>query len=303
MLQINRCLSFAVVLLFVAAISGCGGGGGGSSSMDTGMMPDTDGGTGMMPDTGGGTGMMPDTGGGTGMMPDTGGGTGGGETPMKPPTPMPYFVDGLVANPAPSVFANSAGDTLGSLQPQGQEFAPMSAALLRDFSSGPDRGVSAPEQEDDAYLKIISSDGAGGFHATYVIGGVEVPFHFTSGELSGTSFRLDRNDNYRARLWSINDSFRRDPNDAGPPSNLYFDAVGWSFSPPDRNWRSGYSIYGARTTPENLPATGAATYEGDMRFDIYGTRTTRVRNNSRTRVDGVLRLEANFQDSEISGKY
>ena len=54
MLQINRCLSFAVVLLFVVAISGCGGGGGGSSSMDTGMMPDAGGGSG-----GGDTGMMP----------------------------------------------------------------------------------------------------------------------------------------------------------------------------------------------------------------------------------------------------
>ena len=234
-----------------------------------------------------------------------GGGSARMETPMKPPTPMPYFVDGLVANPAPSVFANSAGDTLGSLLPQGQEFAPMSAALLRDFSSGPDGGVSAPEQEDDTYLKTVSSDGAGGFHATYVIGGEEVPFHFTSAELDNTTFRLERehNDGYRVSLWSIADSFRRDPNDAGNPGYSYLDAVGWSFSPPrdpDTSLISGYSVYGVRTTPENLPATGGATYDGDVRFDSYDVDNPSL-DSSRTRVEGVLRLEANFQDSEITG--
>ena len=230
-------------------------------------------------------------------------GGGGGSARMKPPTPMPYVVDGLVANPAPSVFANSAGDTLGRLLPQGQEFGPLAAALLITFGSGPDRGVSAPEQEDDAYLKIISSDGAGGFHATYVIGGEEVPFHFTSAELDGREFHLDRDDGYNAYLWSIADSFRRDPNDAGNPGYSYLDAVGWNIIPPrdpDISWNRGYSVYGVRTTPENLPATGAATYDGDMRFDLYDADDPAWR-TSRARVDGVLRLEANFQDSAITG--
>ena len=229
----------------------------------------------------------------------------GGSARMKPPTPMPYFVDGLVANPSPSVFANSAEDTLGTLQPQGQEFGPLTAALLRDYSSGPDGGVSAPEQEDDTYLKTVSSDGAGGFHATYVIGGEEMPFHFTSAELDNTTFRLERehNDGYRVALWSIADSFRRDPNDAGNPGYSYLDAVGWSFSPPrdpDTSLISGYSVYGVRTTPENLPATGGATYDGDMRFDLYDADDPNS-DTGRTRVGGVLKLEANFQDSEITG--
>ena len=278
-----------LVLVFTFVLSGCGGSGG-SARMDTDMMPGT----------GDDTDMMPGTGDGTGMMPGMGDGTGGGETPMKPPTPMPYFVDGLVANPSPSVFANSAEDTLGTLQPQGQEFGPLTAALLRDFSRGPDRGVSAPEQEDDTYLKTVSSDGAGGFHATYVIGGEEVPFHFTSAELDGREFHLERDDGYIAELWSIDDSFRRDPNDAGNPGYSYLDAVGWSFSTLDRNWIGGYSVYGVRTTPENLPATGAATYDGDVRIRSYDVDDP-YSGTGRTRVDGVLKLEANFQDSEITG--
>lgn len=278
--------TFLLVLVFAFVLSGCGGsGGGGSTGMDTGMMPGT--------------------GGGGGMMPGTGDGTGGGETPMQPPTPMPYVVDGLVANPSPSVFANSTEDSLKILQPQGQEFAPMSSAIIRNFRTGPsapDRGVSAPEN-GDAYLKSISSDGDGGMHATYVMGGEEVPLHFTKGELSGPTFS-QYGDNYTARLWSLTDAFRRDPNDAGSPTYSYLTPIGWNYNPPrepDNIWLNAYSVFGARTTPENLPTTGSATYDGDVRFDTYSVDDPSTR-SSLTRVEGVLRLESNFQDSEITGR-
>ena len=268
--------TFALVAAF--ALSGCGGGGGSAAVMPT---PD--------PMPGGGQ-QMP--GSGTG---GTGGDTGGGETPMQPPTPMPYVVDGLVANPGPSVFANSAADTRESVLAQGEMLAPLTVGIDRNFNTGPDRGVDAPK-DGMTYLKSISGDGAGGYHVNYVLGGEETPIHLTAADLdpgSDTTYRKQMADGSEYLFWQYSSFF----------SGLftYFDARGWRYGPGSTELdRRGVTVYGARTVPENLPAMGSAIYEGRMYADIWNADNPSF-GSSRTNFNSRLTLKANFDDGEISG--
>ena len=71
---------------------------------------------------------------------------------------------------------------------------------------------------------------------------------------------------------------------------------------PGEEITTSYSVYGVRTAPENLPTTRSATYEGAMQLDVWdaddsSSSTGRSRIRSR-----IFTLEANFEDSEISGQ-
>ena len=251
-----------LVLVFAFVLSGCGGGGGGSA----------------------------------GMMPGTGGG-GGGQMPMDPPTPMPYLVDGLVANPSPSAFANSAADTLESVLAQGESLSPLTVGIDRNFSTGPDRGVSAPK-DGMTYLKSISSDGAGGFHVNYVLGGEETPVNLTAADLaqgSQTTYTKTMDDGSEYWFWQYSSFF----------SSLftYFDGRAWRYVPASFETdldRRGITIYGARTVPENLPAMGSAIYAGRMRGDLWNADDPSF-DSSRRRLRSYITLNANFDEGEISG--
>ena len=254
------------------------------------MMPGTGDDTGMMPGTGDDTGMMPGTGDDTGMMPGTGDGTGGGETPMKPPTPMPYVVDGLVANPSPSAFANSAADTRDSVLTQGEMLAPMTVGIERGG------GVVNAPKEGTTYLKSISSDGAGGYHVNYVLAGEDTPIHLTIDDRNQNrdyDYRKVTDDGSGYWFWRYNSGFS--------PLFTYFDGYQWLYIPSTGGYnRRGIAIFGARTAPENLPAMGSAIYEGRMYADIWNADDTNF-NTSRTQLRGLLTLKANLDDGEISG--
>lgn len=254
--------TFILVLVFAFVLSGCGGGGGGSAGMDAAMMP------------------------------GTGDGTGGGETPMEPPTPMPYVVDGLVANPGPSVFANSDADTLENVLAAGAMLAPLTVGTERGG------GVVNALKDGTTYLKSISSDGMGGFHVNYVLGGEETPIHLTISDLYQNryeDFRKVTDDG--SQFWYL------------PYSTLfsslftYFDARTWQYIPPSGSGLMtlrGVFTYGSRTSPENLPAMGSAIYEGQMRGDIWNADDASF-GSSRRRLHSYLTLKANFDDGEISG--
>jgi hypothetical protein len=82
------------------------------------------------------------------------------------------------------VFATSEENTIASLLPEGETvFSPSSAAFYLDWL-GVNKTVEQA-QLGAAYVKSISTDGAGGFHVTFVIEGTEYPAHFTSGEYVG----------------------------------------------------------------------------------------------------------------------
>ncbi|MCY3823652.1 MAG: transferrin-binding protein-like solute binding protein [Nitrospinae bacterium] len=265
--------SFAMVAAF--ALSGCGGGGGGAA-MD---------------------GQTPMPGGGGQQMPGTGGGQTPTDPPTDPPTPMPYVVDGLVANPSTSFIAESAADTRESVLAGGETLAPLTVGIDRNLGTGPDRGVTAPK-DGMTYLKSISSDGAGGYHVNYVLGGEETPVHFTAADVyqnrefdyrkqmdDGSGYWLQRRSSFFSSLFT------------------YFDGSSWRYFPASYETeldRRGVTIYGARTAPENLPAMGSAIYEGRMYADIWNADDPSF-NSSRTNFNSRLTLKANFGDGEISG--
>ena len=266
--------STAISIVALLALSACGGGGGGA------------------PDTGG---MPPDNGDGDGMMPGDGDGDGDGDMDEL------KFGDGISLSPAAAVNANSSSDSLAILLPGGNStFAPVSAVVLRDFIEG----VSALPEEDVAFVRSISADGANGFRVTFVVDGSESLVHFTadswSDQFASYSVSLESNaKNYL--LWSMTDSMYRDPNDrtSGSSTYDYFDSIGWQVSALDDLFE-GYSTFGARTRSDNMPMTGSATYYGSMFARLWAGDDPSYP-SGRASLLGSLELNADFGSGEISG--
>ena len=86
---------------------------------------------------------------------------------------------GLARSPQAAVYATSEADTVANRLPDGQTvFSPSTVALYWDWI-----GLENVAQPDlgAAYVKSLSSDGAGGFHATFVLDGTEHPRSFLDG--------------------------------------------------------------------------------------------------------------------------
>ncbi len=224
---------------------------------------------------------------------------------------------GLAASPASPVYAARDEDTLASLLPGGEVlFAPLSAALLID-SLGNDRGVREPDL-GAAYVEAVSGDGAGGFRVNYVIDGIETPVHFGTDQF-GYYYGGDWNAFYFSdaetteddeyQLWPDIGSFDTGPEDQtatrrntdrndGSSEFTYLDINAWHDNRGGASLR-GYSTYGVRTRPENLPL-GSATYEGRMQAEIWDSHAPNLDNQ--TLIRGAVTLEANLDAHEISGR-
>ena len=257
----------ALPLIAMLALFGCGGGGGSTTSMMDGGM------------TGGGTG---------------GGMTGGGEMPTLMPA---TGLTPSAATPAPE-YATSAGDTLAARLPTASnEFAPLTSLLTRDFNQPQSAAIG-----DNAYIKTISSDGANGFHVTYVIGEDEETVHFAASDYgagtSSTNYYKEANGK-RYWLWSYTGSI------AGPEKNMgsgefrYFDANGIAINI-DRVDSRNYVTYGLRTDADALPS-GSAHYSGRVYADVFGSDAPST--NDRTRVWASLRLTVDFAEGSLGGDF
>lgn len=270
--------ALAATAVLALGLYGCGGGGGGSSLMTGGdpmpdPMPDPD------PDP------MPDP--GDGMMP--------GEDMAEL-----EFGDGISLSPAAAVNADSSSDSLATLLPDGNTaFAPVSAAVLRDI----DGGVTALPDEDTAFVKSISADGANGFRVTYVIDGNESMVHFASDSYSDqlASYAASEPNGNDYLLWSMTDSIYRDANNrtSGASYYNYFDSIGWHVGTSGDAFE-GYSTFGARTDPNDMP-TGSATYYGSMSARVWAGDDPNYP-SGRDSLLGSLELNANFDNGEISGQ-
>ena len=118
---------------------------------------------------------------------------------------------GLARSLQPSRYAETNDDTLANLLPDGETvFSALSAAIQRDFL-GADSGAVHP-QRGAAYVKSVSSDGAGGFRVTFAIAGRESVAHFAADEINERHiFVGESEDNLTAySLSSLTDSFRAD---------------------------------------------------------------------------------------------
>ena len=226
------------------------------------------------------------------------------------------FAGGLTQSTSqPPVYASSVHDTLANLLPGGRTtFAPLSATLALDYGGD---NVSQPGNAA-AYVKSISSDGAGGFYVTSVVHGVETLVHLAAGTYNETEFGFQTTapvgyDSYYLSSWT--GAFSVDPGGPsatdrtdGSPNYKYFDYgtwihyVGVGTETPNMptslipgviydSWVS----YGARTDPDNLPTT-SATYagEGNMHaawWDAQGKPDYTVKG---LYIAGDLSLTANF---------
>ena len=214
------------------------------------------------------------------------------------------FEGGLARSLQDSRFADSAANTLSDLLPGGEEvFSTLSAAVWRDnqnpSSALPDLG--------SVYVKSISSDAEGGFLVTFVIDGNESLAHFPAQRFGTTLFQGGAQDSLTGySLWSWTDSFQAGSDDTGgidrtdgPSYYDYFDINGWQAGTSGSGNFRGFTTYGARTRPENLP-TGSAGYEGRLRAEMWNADASAW--GSQTWVRGTLHLQANFDEGQVSGR-
>ena len=214
--------------------------------------------------------------------------------------------NGISASQDPAVRADSSNDTLASLLPDGNTaFAPITAAIQRDW----DYNEFRQPANGAAFVKSISSDGANGFNLNYVIDGRDTVVNFSADTWSEQwgSYNVNRrgdNNNWRFNdywLWANTGSFYDDPNDrtSGSSEFAYFDINGWIVNRTGDEFR-GYSVYGAQTRSENLPA-GSATYYGRMTASVWLGDNSEPYPEDRVYVYGALTLDADFDNSEVDG--
>ena len=212
---------------------------------------------------------------------------------------------GLARSPQAPVYATSEQDTVANLLPGGQTvFSPSSVALRWD-SFGADETVAQTDL-GAAYVKSISSDGAGGFHVNYVIDGTEQPVHFTRDLYRPAPEYEDYRkvlEDAEVYIWSWTGSFTPDDDDHtdGASFRNYHDLHGWSFV--EAGWEHrGASASGLQTMPENLP-TGSAAFEGYMIGEWWDADEPEFLGvEGKTFIQADLNLEANLDDGTISGR-
>ena len=211
---------------------------------------------------------------------------------------------GLARSPQDAVFATSEENTIASLLPEGETvFSPSSAALYWDFL-----GLNKTVEQSElgaAYLKSISTDGAGGFHVIFVIEGTEYPAHFTRDKYVAGAEQHYREilEDKEPVFWSWTGSFTPEDDDHtdGASFRSYHDLHGWTVVGP--GWeRRGISAYGLETMPENMP-TGSAAYEGYLIAEWWDAdNPVWLGVDGRTFFQGTVNLEANMDDGTISGQ-
>ena len=211
---------------------------------------------------------------------------------------------GLARSLQPSRFAEGDADTLARLLPAGDEdFSTLSAAVWRDYHNQ----ASAVPDLGSAYVKSASSDGEGGFRMTFVIDGRESLVHFPAHRFGTTLFRGGApSDLTGYSLWSWTDSFVAGSDETGatlrtdgPSYYNYFDINGWQAGTNGIGNFRGFMTYGVRTPPEDLPA-GSASYEGGLLAEVWNADASVW--GTQTWVRGTLRLQANFDDGQVSGR-
>lgn len=205
-----------------------------------------------------------------------GGGGGGGDTVTPGPLPAP---------PVPTLT-----ESLASADTQ---FTPLTTALRNDYSTDPD-SVSLT---DDFRVTSISSDGAGGWRVTYVLGGVEGMLHFGHGDkVAGEpgNFRIESEEGRDLWFWSRRSEHVDDDTEQ---RYTYLDHN-------DGNVRFGdvrdrfMLVWGNRTGTAGLPA-GTALFRGGvyMRSQLKDNPG----NSGRLDIAGGVRLIADFVSSTLEG--
>ena len=146
----------------------------------------------------------------------------------------------------------------------------------------------------------MSSDGNNGFRVTYTVDGQEETLHFEATDyLEGQYYYSKDVDGVEFFLGTYTDSFEGTDKNRGSSGFRYFDVNAFgaddgATKTTDRNFMS----YGASTDSADLPA-GAATFVGFAAGNSY--LKDNGSNDHRLRINGSLRLTADFGDSTLTG--
>ena len=209
---------------------------------------------------------------------------------------------GLTPGLGAPIHAQTSGDTLAALLPNPQnQFPPLSSILQRSYIE-PESSMLA----DNVHIASISSDGANGFHVTYVIGGEKQLIHFRAEDYGAdpdcsTCYAVEPEESVRYRLWSHTDAFNRGTDrNQGSSGFRYFDVLGGEFRMERGTpWNRYFMVYGVRTEPGSLPA-GTANYVGRMYARAYRADSPDI--NFRDDIDGTLDLTTDFA-SALEGRF
>ena len=208
---------------------------------------------------------------------------------------------GLTPGQGAPIYAQTSGDTLAALLPSSQnQFPPLSSILQRNNVE-----PRSSRLVDNVHIASISSDGANGFHVTYVIDGEREQIHFRAEDFGADDcsgcYLVQVEDGVRYVLWSHTDTFARGTDkNSGSSEFRYFDSHGGEF----RNERGTpknrmFIVYGVRTEPGNLPV-GAANFVGRFYARTYLVDNPDI--NRRVDVRGNLDLTADFDASTLEGR-
>ena len=221
-------------------------------------------------------------GGGGGDGPETGG--------SMPSDEMTEYGHGLNASTLASPTASSASDSLESMA--GTAFATVSAPVLRDPDGMGNQSVALPEDDDEVYVKSITSDGAGGQNVVYVVNGDETEVLFQASDLTDRGyFREMGGIEYWLYQWHIYSDDTQQPIE-----RHYFSLVGWDAG----EWR-GKSAFGVLSPSDSLATLGSATYEGHISAELHSDFTSGNWRDTLQYLWGEMTLQADFSAGTVHG--
>ena len=195
--------------------------------------------------------------------------------------------------PAPTMPEPPAPTIAESLASSDNQFTPLTAAQ-RDMRTN---GSATVGLTDDFRVTAISGDGTGGFHVTFVRGGVETMLHFED-PVPDCDGCLDTEtvDGVDVWFWS---QHREDMDRGSAPRHRFYDEIDAGLFVEDSGQRDRYMlVYGHRTETADLPA-GAALYSGWM-YTRSQLKDNRDRSGRRD-IDGTVRLIADFDADTLEG--
>ena len=209
-----------------------------------------------------------------------------------PPPPAPTPGPGQTISGATPVYADGTGKTIRTLLPDGTTtFAPISSAITRDFGASTTAVAAA-----GIHVKTVRSDGANGFHVTFVHGDQEETIHFEDGHFvsNANNYQYTNEQGARYFLWSFGDAFRKANRATGFSGYDYFTAMG-GISGRERFW----FVFGARTPDAAVPGAGSAGYEGWLFANTFDAGNPS--NSERQRLYGHMKVVANFDLGRLEG--
>ena len=198
----------------------------------------------------------------------------------------------LVRSTADPIRATDTDDTLAMLLPDpNNRFVPVASVLKRNLGT-----PQSTELVNDFRVEDIRSDGANGFHITYVVGDeapttvhVQASDYDIPNQCEGCFYTQTQHGGFW--FWSYTDSFSGTEHNRGSSQYKYFDANGFTH----RGYRY-FMTYGARTVEDNLPA-GTAGYAGRFYADTWDKDDP----NHRERMNGGVNLTADFNTASLEG--